>query len=155
MHTMTAPRLMNPRTRRYWLSDNALTLSVLALIASLAFNFWAWAGATQLDRPGQALLEMAGRQPSLTSVYIVGGHSMKSVMPGLASATQFARLAFGDENLAHMRNHPTLALSRVQSAAQTWCHQLMLYMQWAPFVLLVLCIWFNYRKPKQIKLGQR
>jgi hypothetical protein len=134
---------MNPRWYRI-----AFALFVLCL----SYDLVTWGAVRALPDVGDGVAAAAGREDVLASTYIFLGQPLDRLVPPLGSAGKTELLAAFADGMMELREQPVASMDLVFGHVWNDVHLRLRLMYWATPVLLVLGLWFWWRRARPIRL---
>ena len=125
-----------------------------ALLLAFVFDALVWAAAAQLPEIGRDLRAGAKREAPLTYLYMVAGTPLLAVGPladyGHAYASDALRPV-----AAEIVQKPEVAMELAHKRSNNGRHSTLMFMHFAPLVLLVAWGIAYWRRPAAVHLGLR
>jgi hypothetical protein len=125
-----------------------------ALVLAFAFDALVWSAATQLPGIGRDLRAGARREAALTYLYMVAGTPLRALGPLADYGHAYASDAFRPV-AAEIVQKPEVAMELAHKRSSNRRHSTLMFMHYAPLVLLVAWGLAFWRRPRAVHLVGR
>jgi hypothetical protein len=122
----------------------------ILLFFALLFDLVVWGGVKAIPEVGPKIRQVAQTQAPLVLTYMVVGEQLDALVPGFGQfGTDYATQAFGDV-FQRIKDDPNVAVIALFQANANPQQSIVKIMFWAVPVLLVLFLFFWWRRPRQV-----
>ena len=125
-----------------------------ALLLAFAYDALVWAAAARLPEIGRHLRAGAKREAPLSYLYMVAGTPLLAIGPLADYGHAHARDAFGPV-AAEIEQKPEVAIELAHRKSNNGRHSTLMFMHYAPLVLLLAWAIAFWRRPPPVHLVGR